>query len=335
MIFILTVSDDVYVPDLVVDAVRARGEDAVRVDSDEFASAAFAISADVGADGEEFDVAVAVVAGGVARRPRRIWARRRWPGARSRVADEFRAGAVSQSRALLHAWLRARGDDVINAVDAEDRAEDKLLQLRAARAVGFAVPDTVVTNDPARVRAFVAAARADGGDVVTKLLSPLSSSFAPTAAFFYTSDVDDAVLAHVDEVVHAPQIFQRKVRKALELRVQVVGGEVFCGALPVDGTGGSGDVVDWRLQQTGRWQRHALSSSTADRCRALCRALGLITGAIDLVVDGGGAERFLEVNPAGEWGFLQRDLDLPIANALAALLTEQTAPDRSPAGAPR
>ncbi len=305
VIVILTVKDDVYVPDIVADAVRARGVDVVRVDSDEFAGAGFSVSS----DGDHFDVLV----NGEVLDASCIWARRRWPGARSAVVDEFRAGAAAQARVLFHSWLRARGDDVKNDVDAEDRAEDKLLQLRTARRLGFTIPATLVSNDPARVRDFCT-----GNDVVTKLLAPLSSSFAATDAFFYTSVVDDQALRHIAEVAHAPQIFQRRVDKVRELRVQVVGalqdGQVFCGALDADST-------DWRLQQSGRWTAYALSPATTARCLALCRALALDTGAIDLVVDHVGVEHFLEINPAGEWGFLERDCGLPIANALADLLT--------------
>jgi glutathione synthase/RimK-type ligase-like ATP-grasp enzyme len=47
------------------------------------------------------------------------------------------------------------------------------------------------------------------------------------------------------------------------------------------------------------------------------RALGLGFGAVDLVVARDGSHHFLEVNPVGEWGMLERDLGLPIADAIA------------------
>jgi glutathione synthase/RimK-type ligase-like ATP-grasp enzyme len=50
--------------------------------------------------------------------------------------------------------------------------------------------------------------------------------------------------------------------------------------------------------------------------------LGLAYGAIDVIRTPDGNHVFLEVNPIGEWGMLQRDLGLPIADAIAdALLT--------------
>ena len=47
------------------------------------------------------------------------------------------------------------------------------------------------------------------------------------------------------------------------------------------------------------------------------RTMGLRYGAVDLMVPVDGPPIFLEVNPAGEWGMLARDLGLPIAESLA------------------
>jgi hypothetical protein len=58
---------------------------------------------------------------------------------------------------------------------------------------------------------------------------------------------------------------------------------------------------------------------------ALVRRLGLVTGACDFVIDAAGTWWFLEVNPAGEWGWLTRDLSLPIADAIARALVPQRA----------
>ena len=55
------------------------------------------------------------------------------------------------------------------------------------------------------------------------------------------------------------------------------------------------------------------------------RDLGLVFGAVDLICTPAGEHVFLEVNPGGEWGMLERDLGLPISEASAsALLDEST-----------
>jgi glutathione synthase/RimK-type ligase-like ATP-grasp enzyme len=54
--------------------------------------------------------------------------------------------------------------------------------------------------------------------------------------------------------------------------------------------------------------------------RRLMQRLGLYYGAVDFVVDADDRHIFLEINPAGEWGWLQRDLGFPIAEAIAETL---------------
>lgn len=48
--------------------------------------------------------------------------------------------------------------------------------------------------------------------------------------------------------------------------------------------------------------------------------LGLVFGAVDLICTPSGELVFLEVNPGGEWGMLERDLGLPISEAIADAL---------------
>jgi glutathione synthase/RimK-type ligase-like ATP-grasp enzyme len=306
VIVLCTIADDTYVPDVVAAALAARGADAIRVDSDTFPSADVALTADAAGRfvlrhrGVVVDVSA-------------VWARRRWPGHRTPVDAQHAPGVVRQAHAMWHAWLRQLGGCVVNAVDVEDVAEDKLLQLRVARELGFSIPDTCVSNDPDDVRAFIQRTERAGGVVCTKLLAPLVQSMGAAAGFFYTAVVDKDVARFIDDVAHAPMIFQRQIEKVTELRVQVVGDHVFCGAL-------AAKARDWRLQQEGSFVPHTLPPALAARCVALCRRLGVVTGAIDLVTDRHGFTSFLEVNPAGEWGFLQRDCGLDIAGALADVL---------------
>jgi glutathione synthase/RimK-type ligase-like ATP-grasp enzyme len=58
-----------------------------------------------------------------------------------------------------------------------------------------------------------------------------------------------------------------------------------------------------------------------DQCRRYVAACGLLFGAIDLVLSHG-AFYFLEINPNGEWGWLQRPHGFPIAAAMCDVLAE-------------
>ena len=58
-----------------------------------------------------------------------------------------------------------------------------------------------------------------------------------------------------------------------------------------------------------------------ERCAAFVSGLGLTFGAIDLVLDEQGALQFLEINPNGEWMWIEDLVGYPIADRIASFLT--------------
>jgi glutathione synthase/RimK-type ligase-like ATP-grasp enzyme len=49
----------------------------------------------------------------------------------------------------------------------------------------------------------------------------------------------------------------------------------------------------------------------------MMKEMGLYIGAIDMIKGKDGQYYFLEVNPQGEWGMLQKELGFPIAERIA------------------
>jgi glutathione synthase/RimK-type ligase-like ATP-grasp enzyme len=199
------------------------------------------------------------------------------------------------------------------------RAGNKLLQLRLARESGLAIPRTLLTNDPEDARAFFADAQ---GRLVAKMLTPLSVGMDASGPFMYTSRIREADLEAAETLRHCPMLFQEEIAKACELRVIAVRGELFVGA--IDSARSPAGAVDWRRSDPVecRWRRDELPEECARRLRALLAALSLDYGAIDLIRTPTGDHVFLEVNPRGEWGMLERDLGYPIAESLARALCD-------------
>jgi glutathione synthase/RimK-type ligase-like ATP-grasp enzyme len=115
-------------------------------------------------------------------------------------------------------------------------------------------------------------------------------------------------------------VFQAEIPKQLELRVVVVNGQTFVGAL--ESSQYNHSTVDWRRPgiDPGAWQHHTLPDSLLQQLQIFMANLGLNFGAFDFILTPGGEYVFLEVNPGGEWGMLERDLDLPISQAIADFL---------------
>lgn len=325
IVLLVTHSGDHYTVDRVAEELARRGARARRVDSDRFPGSMSLTTALGGAAGSSRrtlrDVHGAVDGDAV----RAVWLRRIWPAALDDDLDPaLRDGCRRESYAALLGFLDGLGDRrMINRLNAGERAENKLRQLRLARDLGLEIPRTLVTNDPAEVLAFHEAL---GCGMITKMLTPLTQSMHGTGAFVQTNLVRPEDLEDLEGLCHSPMVFQEQVAKAHELRVVVIagpgGGRCFAGA--IDATRSDAGQVDWRAASRSQvgWRPGALPDEVAARLLALAGALDLSYGAVDLIVTPDGRHVFLEINPAGEWGMLERDIGLPIAAALADALLQ-------------
>lgn len=321
LVLLVTHSGDHFTVERVSEALARRGARPLRFDTDLF-PAEVRLSATLRPGGAENVLRVGAVEA-EASEVRAVWARRVWPPRLSEGLDErFRAACTRETVAALEGFFDGLGRALwVNDRQRERAAENKLLQLRAAREQGLDIPPTLLTNDAERARAFYAA---EGGHVVAKLLRPLSVSMGDAPFFVYTSDVRAEDLEALETLSHCPVVFQRKIEKRRELRVVYVAGRLFTGAL--DASGSARGRTDWRLAESGEcsWERARLKPSLAARLKALMRGLGLAYGAIDLIETPEGRHVFLEVNPGGEWGMLEHDLGLPISEAIAdALMSDK------------
>ncbi len=320
VVLLLTHSGDFYTVDLVAQALARKGVRPIRFNTDLFPSQV-KLSARAGDQraallcietGEETSV----------EEVRAVWARKLWTPRMSDDLDErYRAMCVSESVAALENFLDALHNVLwVNDLDAQRNAENKQRQLRLAARAGLRVPRTLVTNDAAAARQFFAETE---GETVAKLLRPLAVSMNSDTPFVYTNRVREEDLAGAEALRHSPMVFQEFIPKAYELRVACVAGEAFAGAL--DATGTSRGHTDWRraAPEECRWQKAQLPTEVANSLQALMSELGLVFGAVDLICTPEGEHVFLEVNPGGEWGMLERDLCLPVSEAIAEALLEE------------
>jgi glutathione synthase/RimK-type ligase-like ATP-grasp enzyme len=193
-------------------------------------------------------------------------------------------------------------------------AEHKAFQLRVADDLGFAVPETLVTNSQRYLKDWMP----PDASVAVKGLDTVLVRTEATETFGFTTFSTLGALDR-EEFREAPVVVQRAVTEKLDIRVTVVAQQVFAAEItgregPIDG--------DWRtLKDQARFSSHSLPKVIHDRCIELVMSLGLEFGAIDLAL----ADRqywFLEINPTGEWGWLVDTAGLPIDAAIADWLGE-------------
>ena len=193
--------------------------------------------------------------------------------------------------------------------------------MRVASEVGFKIPKTLVTNKAEAAREFF---QQVNGKMVSKLLTALSRSMEANSSFFlYTSIVKEEDLLDAESLRYCPMVFQELIPKQLELRVVYVNGKVFVGAL--DAGVYSASKADWRKPgvEVGAWLHHEFPDELVSRLQAFMGKFGLSFGSLDFILTPSGEYVFLENNPVGEWGMLEKELDLPIANEIADTLLQK------------
>jgi glutathione synthase/RimK-type ligase-like ATP-grasp enzyme len=224
------------------------------------------------------------------------------PGAVGGAARQF--AYAEAATAFQGMWQSSRARWV-NDVVRDAAAAHKPWQLSVAKGVGLTIPETLITNCPKEARAFWAGRP---GEVVYKAFS------ASYQAWRETRVLRPGEEALAEAVRLAPVIFQRYVPAVADLRVTVVGERVM--AAEADARGGE-YAVDVRFNTGVTYRPHALPVEVERKLLALVRRMGLEYGAIDLRLTPEGEYVFLEINPAGQFLYVEQAAGIPIAAAVA------------------
>jgi ATP-grasp ribosomal peptide maturase len=199
-------------------------------------------------------------------------------------------------------------------------ANYKPYQLQLAAQCGLSIPRSLITNDP---NAFQAFCRECDDRVIFKSLGvgAIDESGPDGLRPIFTSLIDPATIGDLaPRVRHAACLFQEYVDKRVELRVVVVGSQVFAVAMYSQAT--ETGRIDYRLALNSnmRHELFELPPDVAEQCVAVVRRLGLFFGALDLIVTPHDEIVFLEVNAAGQWLWLEDEAGVAIKEALTDLL---------------
>lgn len=229
------------------------------------------------------------------------------PDARSFAHAEAMRGLGGVLRSVECRWM--------NHPEKEVSASFKPFQLACAAREGLPVPSTLITNNPGEARAFLS--ERPGGAIYKTLSVPHVTSDIYMSTALFTSRVTPADLSAVETVRYTPCLLQEFVQKDFEVRVTVIGDRLFPVAIHMSRP----DVTDWRSDMDSvSYSIYQLPDTVADRTLRLVRKLDLTFAAIDFVVTPAGEHVFLELNPSGQWAWLEDKTGLPMADAIADCL---------------
>jgi glutathione synthase/RimK-type ligase-like ATP-grasp enzyme len=244
---------------------------------------------------------------------RAVWARRiSRPDIVEQAKPEYRNFVTRELTDVMESFLDTVDAPHMNSCEADRRAGNRLLQSTLARKIGFVVPDTLVTQDAAQASAFINRFRA----TITKAISfGIISSDRDEIA--HTSRITE--MSNLAGLGGCPVLIQPEIEKKHEWRVTTVGQRVFAARTRREATV---DQLDWRRSEDvgNIFEKADLPRDVSDKLLLLCERSAIQFGAHDLIEAPDGDFYFLETNPAGQWGWLEAHLGLPIGEAIASWL---------------
>ncbi len=211
--------------------------------------------------------------------------------------------------ACLCAWLEMTPAWVINPMWAMAGNNSKPFQAAQIQAMGFQIPETLVTTDPEAVRSF----RERHGRVIYKSLSGVRS---------IVSQLSPEHMARLGDITWCPTQFQQYV-SGTDVRVHVVGDRLFaCEILS--------DADDYRYAGQQGYSAEIrpceLPSEYVSRCLELSQAMGLPVAGIDFRRTSDDQWYCFEVNPSPGFTYFQEQTGQAIDQAIAELLLQAPLP---------
>jgi glutathione synthase/RimK-type ligase-like ATP-grasp enzyme len=214
----------------------------------------------------------------------------------------------------IEGFFQILGDRVVDPIFRMRAANRKLYQLHLAQGCGLRVPPTCVTNDPDIARNFITTTP---GRKIYKIFEGINRLSATTTI------IESKHMTHLNLLRHSPVIFQQFIEPGFDLRITVVGKQLF----PAKWISRMPEAqVDIRVDINAEISSYVLPSEIDLGIRKLVAKLQLRFCAIDMRVGSDGKYYFLEVNPSGQYLFVETATWQPITAALAQLLANPTDP---------
>ncbi|MCL5283628.1 MAG: hypothetical protein M1330_02815 [Armatimonadetes bacterium] len=277
-----------------------------------------------------------------------VWRRRNGEFVYPNVSCAQERGFIRhESASMLHGAFESMRCSWVNHFMSDYRANVKPYQYEIAKQVGLTVSRTLITNDPDAVKEF---ARSLPVPVLFKPVIGLTTGGPPNFSAeiqatydgkfnippaipesrgsevraLFSQVLDDDKIKHLNTIAGCPAIFQEYIKKRVEIRITIIGNDMF--PVEIHSQDREDTKVDFRAQtllETSQFlhhEVHKLPDDISAKLMKLMKELNLVFGCVDMILTPNGEYVFLEVNTAGQWGWIEHLTGLKITDALTDLL---------------
>lgn len=233
-----------------------------------------------------------------------IWYRRAYnmgKGLRDELEAKFYGPAMGEIRNTIFGFIESVDVYSLGKPSVYRRLDSKEEQLKVADKIGLKIPETCLTNNPEEARKFILKHQ----NVVAKMQTGFAIYEDSVENVVFTNVVSEDRLEELDSLLYCPMQFQKMIEKKKELRVTIVGRDVY--AFEVDSQQFEDSKVDWRkdgVNLIDKWVRTELPGDVEEKLLELLDVYNVDYGAIDIIVSPEDEYFFIEINAAGEFFWL-------------------------------
>lgn len=194
------------------------------------------------------------------------------------------------------------------------RASLKPFQLYTAKKIGLKVPKYIVTSNKEMARDFVNNTCKKKA-IIKCLGRPVIGELEDGVSTIFTNHCTDITEDDWERLKYSPSIFQELINKKSEIRCTIVDKEIFSTEIDIS----SIKDVDYRKVDPYSLPHkpYILPSNIKSLCLNLMRNFGLEFAAIDFLLDYNNQLYFTEINPSGQWYWIEELTNYPISLKLA------------------
>lgn len=206
-----------------------------------------------------------------------------------------------------------------------DNNIDKIQMLVMAVQAGLKVPKTIVTGKTQKLNEFIASS---SSRIITKAIDIDSIMLNNYPEFncslhLSTNIIDQESFRNLEVENCTPALFQEYVDKKYELRVFYLKGKLY--SMAIFSQKNEKTRLDFRnydRDMPNRTVPYILPDVVHQKITVFMKNMGLETGSLDLIYSTNNEYIFLEVNPIGQYRWLEKNCNYPISKEIAKDLME-------------
>lgn len=219
---------------------------------------------------------------------------------------------IREHEALLEGIYQfLRNKKWLNNVYSIRLAENKIYQQIIANEIGLLTPKRIITNERNEALNFV--------NNETAIFKPMKNGFIEevnmNSKILFTNVVDENFINNISSIKALPVYFQNLIHKRSDIRVTVV--DEIINAVEIDSQNTKDAEIDWRKsKEIPKHKIITLDEALKRQVLELCKRFDLRFAAIDFIRNTNNEMVFLEINPNGQWGWIEKLLKIDISSQI-------------------